>query len=66
MTGVARCLVTSNLAVFIETSLKSSFWKFDHEPVVKSPIFVPIANAKSVSLDRLLYEPYPRHPIAPI
>ena len=52
--------------MFIETNLKFSFSKFAHDPVVKSPNLVPIANARSVSLDKLLEDPTPKAPIAPI
>ena len=64
MTDVAKCLVVSKRAVFTETNLKLGFSKFAHEPVVKSANFVPIAKAKSVSLDKLLEEPSPNAPTA--
>jgi hypothetical protein len=57
ITGVAKCFVVSKRAVLSEINLKSGFSKFAQDPVVKSANFVPIARAKSVSLDRLLEEP---------
>jgi len=42
-------LFASNLETLIDRSLKFSFSKLAHDPVVKSASFVPTAIARSVS-----------------
>ena len=59
------CLLASNLAVLIETSLKFGFSKFAHDPVVKSANLVPTAIARSVCFAILFAALPPRPPIGP-
>ena len=61
--GVDKCLVASHLEVFIFRNFVERL-KFVHEPVVKSANLVPIASARSVSLDKLFDDPSPKQPIA--
>ena len=58
-------MLASNLDTFIETSLKFSFSKFAHDPVVKSASLVPTAIAKSVSFAKVFVFFPPKPPIWP-
>ena len=64
-TAWAKCLFASNLETLIETSLKFSFSKLVHEPVVKSASLVPTAIARSVCFaSEFVFFP-PSAPICP-
>jgi hypothetical protein len=65
MIGVAKCFTVSKRAVFRETNWKFSLSKLAQEPVVKSASLVPIAKARSVSLERLFADLSPSPPMPP-